>query len=466
MNDTINIKKEVDYNNNTINVNSIGNNNLKINLNENENDNKRILINNNIKPMLNNSSGNSRIKIKPKRIPIDTFGMFANQRSESSDKSDKSEEESIISFDQQDSDKIADEINFDNDNDIDDNEDEDDLDNLSEVSGDDGTVHSKNSSTPSEESESSDYTKESSSSVEKEYKKPKTYEEVLRDKQILLFKLERLQKQGYPSSKKYTMASQWEDMNFEYERLKKQRDVEKSIKMSRKILLAIVSGIEYVNDRFDPLDVKLNGWSENLLENINDYDEVFEELHDKYNTSLNMAPELKLLAMVAGSGFMFHLTNSLFKSATPDLNDILRQNPDIMKNITDAAARNMNANIQSKMGGSDDPIGNLMRTGINNASAGGGFGAGAAGPSAPTRMNFSESYNNRPAVNSEPVNFPARPPAYQQIPITKMQSPSSINKNSNDSELDNLLNELNGINSSSKGIKKTKKGGGGIELSI
>jgi hypothetical protein len=47
-----------------------------------------------------------------------------------------------------------------------------------------------------------------------------------------------------------------------------------------------------------------------------------------------------------------------------------------------------------------------------------------------------------------------------------MQGPSSINKNSNDSELDNLLNELNGINSSSKGIKKTKKGGGGIELSI
>jgi hypothetical protein len=128
------------------------------------------------------------------------------------------------------------------------------------------------------------------------------------------------------------------------------------------------------------------------------------------------------------------------------------------------------------MGGDDDPIGNLMRSGINSASASasasvstrGGFGAGAgaAGPSAPTRMNFSESSNNRPIVNNEAVNFPARPPAYQQIPITKMQSPSPINKNSNDSELDNLLNELNGINSSSKGIKKTKKGGGGIELSI
>ena len=465
MTDNINIKKEVDYHNGTFSTNSIGNNNLKINLNEN--DNKRILINNNIKPMLNNSSGNSRIKIKTKKIPIDTFGMLANQRSESSDneKSDSESDESIISFDQQETNKMSDEINFDNDNDNDnDNEYEDDNDNLSEVSGDDdGTVHSKNSSAPSEGSETSDYTKDSSDSTEKEYKKPKTYEEVLRDKQILLFKLERLQKQGYPSSKKYTMASQWEDMNFEFERLKKQRDVEKSIKMSRKILLAIVSGIEYVNDRFDPLDVKLNGWSENLLENINDYDEVFEELHDKYNTSLNMAPELKLLAMVAGSGFMFHLTNSLFKSATPDLNDILRQNPDIMKNITEAAARNMNSNIQSKMGGSDDPIGNLMMNGINNANS--RFNPAQAQPPMQTQSQSQSQVQNRPTMNSMPVNFPMRPPTFQQTPMTKIPTPSPISNNSNESELDNLLNELNGINSPNKGGKRAKKSGG-LELSI
>ena len=50
-----------------------------------------------------------------------------------------------------------------------------------------------------------------------------------------------------------------------------------------------------------------------------------------------MAPELKLLCMVAGSGFMFHLTNSLFKSASPKLGDILKNNPDIMRNISEAA---------------------------------------------------------------------------------------------------------------------------------
>jgi hypothetical protein len=77
-----------------------------------------------------------------------------------------------------------------------------------------------------------------------------------------------------------------------------------------------------------------------------------------------MAPELKLIAMVAGSGFMFHLTNRLFKSASPKLSDILKQNPDIMKNISEAAVKNMGNTINKEFG-KDDVIGNMMKSGIN-----------------------------------------------------------------------------------------------------
>lgn len=190
---------------------------------------------------------------------------------------------------------------------------------------------------------------------------PENYKERGRIKQELLLRLLRLDKAGYTASKRYNMASCYDDLLFEYRRLKKQRDIEKSIKMSRYILTSIISGIEFLNNKFDPLGLKLDRWSENVMENINDYDEVFEELHDKYSGSVSMAPELKLLMMVAGSGFMFHLTNSLFKSATPDLNDILRQNPDIMKNISQAAMKNMS----NKMGGENDPISKMMMGGLN-----------------------------------------------------------------------------------------------------
>ena len=45
--------------------------------------------------------------------------------------------------------------------------------------------------------------------------------------------------------------------------------------------MAVTSGVEYLNGKFDPFDIRLEGWSENMMENVGDYDEVFEELHDK-----------------------------------------------------------------------------------------------------------------------------------------------------------------------------------------
>ena len=36
--------------------------------------------------------------------------------------------------------------------------------------------------------------------------------------------------------------------------------------------------LEFWNNRFDPFDVKLDGWAEQLSENLDDYDEIFAEL--------------------------------------------------------------------------------------------------------------------------------------------------------------------------------------------
>ena len=43
-------------------------------------------------------------------------------------------------------------------------------------------------------------------------------------------------------------------------------------------MTAAITGIEYLNNKFDPFDVKLDGWSESINENITNYDEIFEEL--------------------------------------------------------------------------------------------------------------------------------------------------------------------------------------------
>ena len=80
----------------------------------------------------------------------------------------------------------------------------------------------------------------------------------------------------------YSMTSNLEDMRTEYYKLKKQRETENSVKFQRKILMAVVTGAEFLNNKFSPFDIKLDGWSESVNDNINDFDEVFEELAEKY----------------------------------------------------------------------------------------------------------------------------------------------------------------------------------------
>ena len=171
--------------------------------------------------------------------------------------------------------------------------------------------------------------------------KKKTFEEIQKEKQELLFKFVRLEQRGIHLTKKFSMSSNYEEMKDEYERLKRNREIDNSIKFQRKMLMAFSTGAEFLNNKFDPFDVKLDGWSENVHESISDYDEIFEDLHEKYKEKAQMAPELKLLMMVGGSAFMFHLTNTMFKSSLPGMGDIMKQNPELMKQFASAAVNTM-----------------------------------------------------------------------------------------------------------------------------
>lgn len=162
-------------------------------------------------------------------------------------------------------------------------------------------------------------------------------QDIKNEKIDLIYKFKKLEGQGIRTTMNYNMNSQLEDMRNEYFKLKKQREVENSIKFQRKVMMAAITGLEFVNNKFDPFDIKLDGWSESVNENINDYDEIFEELAEKYGGQSEVAPEIKLLMMLGGSAFMFHLTNTMFKSSIPGMDDIMKQNPDLMKQFAKAA---------------------------------------------------------------------------------------------------------------------------------
>lgn len=185
-----------------------------------------------------------------------------------------------------------------------------------------------------------------------EEEKPMSRTEILKEKKKFLYKLDKLRERGVHVSKHYTMDSSLDEIQGEYEMIVSEKEKSNSIKFQGKVMMGIITALEYLNDKFDPFDLKLDGWGESVSENIDEYDDIFAELHEKYSSKAKMAPELKLLFQLGGSAVMLHMTNTMFKSAMPGMDDIMRQNPDLMKQFTQAAA--------NTMGQSNPGFGNFM----------------------------------------------------------------------------------------------------------
>jgi len=182
----------------------------------------------------------------------------------------------------------------------------------------------------------------------------KGYTSIDEEKSDLINKLGRLEKKGFAVNKRLTAYSNIEELRSEVKRITYSIDVEQSVRFSRRMLIACVTGLEFLNKRYNPFEVQLEGWSESVMENVDDYDGVFEELYVKYRSKVSVAPEVKLIMMLGGSAMMFHLTNSMFKSVMPNMNDVIKQNPDLVKNMMSAVQ-----NTTRNTGGPSDnaPVG-------------------------------------------------------------------------------------------------------------
>lgn len=172
--------------------------------------------------------------------------------------------------------------------------------------------------------------------IQEEERPSPGYKSIDEEKADLVNKLGRLEKKGFTVNKRLNAYSGIDDLRTEVRRITYSIDVEKSIKFSRRMLIACCTGLEFLNKKYNPFEIQLDGWSENVMESVDDYDEVFEELYVKYRSKVAVAPEIKLIMMLGGSAMMFHLTNSMFKSVMPNMNDILKQNPALVQNMVDA----------------------------------------------------------------------------------------------------------------------------------
>jgi hypothetical protein len=169
------------------------------------------------------------------------------------------------------------------------------------------------------------------SNVNKTPPKKELSPQELRMKKIeLLRRLSELKAKGYELSKSYNFDSSIEEMEYEYELLKSFASKRNGVKLYKNILLNVVSGIEFMNDKYDPFDFQLTGWSEHMSVEVDSYDEVIEEIYEKYKgTGKKMPPEIKLMLLIIASASAFHFSKSTFKNL-PGVDKVLQNNPDLI----------------------------------------------------------------------------------------------------------------------------------------
>ena len=168
-------------------------------------------------------------------------------------------------------------------------------------------------------------------------------EEVLKKKRLLLFKLKRLQQKGYQASRFYDMNSSLEELTAEVESIKREANLNQGVKVAKNALVSVCSLLEYVNNKFDPADIVLDGWSEEINDDVQggDYDEVMEEIYYKYYDKVSMGPEMKLITMIGGSAVKFHLSHTLLKTMVPNAEALLKQNPGLKNEINNLIQNNV-----------------------------------------------------------------------------------------------------------------------------
>ena len=168
-----------------------------------------------------------------------------------------------------------------------------------------------------------------------------TDREKRRKKRAMIKKLDEWRDKGLlKNSSNFNMDSNFEEVEDEYETALEDKRKKDSIKLQGWWFMTFVNSVEYANTAFNPFDINLDGWGEQVSEDLDSYEEIFSELHEKYKGG-KLAPELSLLLRLGFSAAVVNFTNKALSTSIPGFNDVIRQSPELMKAFTNATVNSM-----------------------------------------------------------------------------------------------------------------------------
>lgn len=270
-------------------------------------------------------------------------------------------------------------------------------------------------------------------------------EHLMKEKYELLRKFERLSKLGVPMRKRFTLESPIDEMKMELDFIKREKDADATIKQFCDWYVTGMSAMEWSSKNVPVMKafgLNLEGLSESAQMNVADMEEDFEELYDLYGDKLKMHPLVRIPIRTCMMVYMVHLTNQMAqKSPIPNMDQILRTNPDIARQLATAAMQQQSQSVRQAPQ-------QVMQQQPSNPLAGlAGYMNSMMPPPPPQQTNVRPP---APASIKSPVRIqrpnpqppaarvniaPTPAPAPAQVPAREMKGPSM--------NIDDLLKSVN-----------------------
>jgi hypothetical protein len=206
----------------------------------------------------------------------------------------------------------------------------------------------------------------------------------------------------FENATQYTMDSNFDDVEEEYNSMLKEKRRKESVKMQGWWLMTFVNTLEFANSAMNPFDISLDGFGEKVSEDLGSYDEIFGELHDKYQGG-KLSPEVALLLKLGISAATVSISNKALSAAAPGFNDIIKQSPELMRAFTDATVKSMSSQSPGFAFAN-----NMMNMDINNSFGPPPKPVETKSQPAPPRPGAMQFTNNGPSngPNESNVNRP------------------------------------------------------------
>jgi len=277
---------------------------------------------------------------------------------------------------------------------------------------------------------------------------------VMKEKYEILRKFERLSKLGVPMRKRFTLDSPLDEMKMELEFIRREKAMDQTIKQFCEWYITGMSALEWssTNVAFvKAFGLNLSGLSESAQMNVADMEEDFEELYDLYGDKLKMHPLVRIPIRTCMMVYMVHLTNQMaMKAPIPNMQDILKTNPDIARQLATAAMQQQSQGMKQQQQAPPPPPQQAQPSG--NPFAGlQSFMSSMVPPPPPQQTNVRPP----PAIKS-PIKLPKPPQAPTPTPAREMNAPQ-VN-------IDDLLKSVNAnvtiTEPTTKRVNTTPKKGG------